>query len=456
MLVSVILMVLWFFVALGILVTIHEFGHFYMARRCGVKVIRFSVGFGKPLYTWRDRLGTEYTLAAIPLGGYVKMLGEQDDEIHPDEKAMAFTQKTVWQRMSIAAAGPIANFILAAVLYFILALMGGSGIAPVVGDLPKDGLAATVGLREGDEILAIDGETVATWSDVFSQLIRRIGDTGNIQLDVKAHSSSNSFAERTIRVPIDNWLGDDSEPDIFAEIGIERFVPDVEPIVEQVIEGSPAELAGLQSGDRVISADGNVVESWLQWVDYVRARPNVSIALLVDRQGQQLTMELTPERVQAGGESIGRAGVSTAIAWPPEMIRSIEYSVVGAIGRGFERTWEQSVFILSFIKKLVFAEVTVKNLSGSFTIAQAAGESAKAGFASYLTFLAFLSVSLGVFNLMPLPVLDGGHLLYYAIEAIKGSPVSEKIQIISYQLSLFLVLGIMVVAHVNDLVRIFS
>lgn len=453
---SVLLMILWFFVALGILVTIHEFGHFYMARRCGVKVIRFSVGFGKLLYTWRDRLGTEYTLAAIPLGGYVKMLGEQEDDIHPDDKAMAFTQKTVGQRMSIAAAGPIANFILAAMLYFIVALMGGSGIAPVVGDLPSNGLAAEAGLREGDEILAVDGEMVVTWSDVFSQLIRRIGDTGNIQLDVKAHTSTNSFAERTVRIAIDNWLGDDSEPDIFAELGIESFVPDVEPIVEQVIEGSPAEVAGLQKGDRVISADGRVMASWLQWVDYVRARPDVSIVLLVQRQGQQLSMELTPERVQANDENIGRAGVSTAIAWPPEMIRSIEYNFIEAVGRGFERTWEQSVFILSFIKKLIFAEVTVKNLSGSFTIAQAAGESAKAGFTSYLTFLAFLSVSLGVFNLMPLPVLDGGHLLYYAIEAIKGSPVPEKVQIISYQLSFFLVLGIMVIAHVNDLVRILS
>jgi regulator of sigma E protease len=455
-LMSIVLMVLWFLVALGILVTFHEFGHFYMARRCGVKVIRFSVGFGKPLYTWRDRLGTEYTLAAIPLGGYVKMLDERDDDVHPDEIAQAFTQKTVWQRIAIVAAGPIANFILAALLYFILALMGSSGVVSVVGDLPEDGVAAFAGLQEGDEILAVDGKAVLTWSDVYAQLLRRIGDTGNIQLDVKVHTSSNTYAERSLNLPIRHWLADDSQPDVLGVLGIKPFTPDTQAIIEQVIKGSAAEIAGLQVGDQVLAVDGVKIQSWMQWVDYVRSRPNVNIALAIDRQGEMLMVILTPEKVKVDNDYIGRAGVSAMIEWPENMILHIEYGFVEAIEQGLVKTWEQSVFILSFIKKLIFVDVSIKNLGGSFTIAQVAGESASAGFSSYLAFLAFLSVSLGVFNLMPIPVLDGGHLLYYAIEAIKGSPVSEKIQMASYQVSLVLVFSIMVVAHVNDLVRIFS
>ena len=453
---SLLLTILWFFLALGILVTFHEFGHFYIARRCGVKVIRFSVGFGKPLLSWTDRSGTEYTLSAIPLGGYVKMLDEREGKVHPDELAMSFTQKTVWQRMAIVVAGPVANFILAVVLYFVLALMGSTGVAPVVGALPENGVAATVGLRENDEIIAVDGQAVSTWSDTFSRIVRRVGDTGAIQLDVKRHDSQNTFAERSLLLPIEDWLGDAQEPDIFNELGIVRYIPDAEPIIQQVIADSAAAHAGLQENDRIISADGQPVLTWMQWVKYVRSKPDTAVALQVERDGQFLPIILTPTSVNESDQRIGKAGVAAAIAWPESMIRPIEYSFFGAIVKGVEKTWEQSTFILSFIKKLILADVSTKNLSGSFTIAQVAGDSANAGLASYLAFLAFLSVSLGVFNLMPIPVLDGGHLLYYVIEVIKGSPVSEKIQVVGYQMGLFFVLSIMVVAHVNDLVRIFS
>jgi regulator of sigma E protease len=454
---SVLLMILWFFLALGILVTFHEFGHFYIARRCGVKVIRFSVGFGKSLYTWRDSTGTEFTLAAIPLGGYVKMLDEREGDVSAHELSMAFSQKSVWQRMAIVVAGPVANFILAIVLYFILALMGSTGLAPVVGELPSGSLAATSGLQQNDEIIAVDGQTVATWSEVFSQWLFRIGDTGNIQFTVKPYPASNNPSiERTIQLPISAWLADESNPDFFNALGIVRFTPNIEPIVEQVLEDSAAEKAGIQVGDRIIEADGQGMSSWQHWVEYVRERPEVAIDLLLSREGKRIKVLLVPKSIKQSERVIGQAGVSTAVSWPEAMIRPIEYSVWGAIQKGVTQTWDRSIFILSFIKKLVFAEVSTKNLSGSFTIAQVAGDSAKAGLASYLAFLAFLSVSLGVFNLMPIPVLDGGHLLYYAVEVVKGSPVSDKIQLVGYQLGLFFVLGVMVVAHVNDLVRLFS
>lgn len=454
---SILLTALWFFLALGILVTIHEFGHFYIARRCGVKVIRFSVGFGKPLCSWRDRFGTEYTLAAIPLGGYVKMLDEREGEVASNELSMAFTQKTVWQRMAVVIAGPVANFILAIFLFFILALMGNTGVAPVMGELPSEGLAAQSGLQENDEITSVDGKSVTTWSDVFSRLLYRVGDTGTIKLEVRPYLVGGGIsAQRVVDLPISQWLNDNDKPDFFKELGIVRFIPDAEPVIEQVVEGSAAEIAGLQVGDKIIEADGQIVDSWQAWVEYVRARADVSIRLLVVRNDQNIPLFLVPKSTQQAGKTIGLAGISTSISWPENMIRPIEYTFVEAVVQGVSQTWDQSVFILSFIKKLILAEVSTKNLSGSLTIAQVAGDSAKAGLASYLAFLAFLSVSLGVFNLMPIPVLDGGHLLYYVVEAVKGSPVSEKIQLVGYQMGLFLVLGLMIVAHVNDVVRLFS
>lgn len=456
--------VLWFLLALGILVTIHEFGHFYVARRCGVKVIRFSVGFGKPLLRWRDRLGTEYTLAAIPLGGYVKMLDEREGEVDSSEHALTFNHKTVWQRMAIVSAGPVANFILAIILYFILALMGGTGVAPVLGLIPEDGVAAQSGARSGDEIFAVDGKSVATWGEVFSSLVSRVGDTGNIELKLKAFNEgrdvgvidSTSNTVNAVSLPITRWLFDNDQPDFFDALGIVQYIPDGVPIINRVLADSAADKAGLQVGDRILAADNLPISGWQQWVSYVRVRPDIQIALDVEREGQLITLDITPALTDSNGEKVGLVGVSSSLTWPDSMIRPIEYTFSGAVLKGFSQTWERSAFILQFIKKLIFAEVSTKNLSGTLTIAQAAGDSAKAGVKSYLAFLAFLSVSLGVFNLLPIPVLDGGHLLYYVIEVLKGSPVSEKIQLVGYQVGFVMVISIMVLAHINDFVRLFS
>lgn len=457
----ILLNILYFLLALGILVTFHEFGHFYIARRCGVKVLRFSVGFGKPLLTWRDSRGTEYVLAAIPLGGYVKMLDEREGNVAPEELSSAFSQKTVWQRMAIVVAGPVANFILAIFLYFILALSGSTGIAPVIGELPVDGVAAQAGLQAGEEIVSVDGKAVNTWNAVFSALLHRIGETGEIVFEVQPSGYLDKVHDthrpRTIRVPIDRWLHSSEEPDLFGELGIVQFLPDTDVIIDQVIKGSAADLAGLQSGDKVISVDGDEISSWRKWVEYVRARPDIAIELKVLRQQENFDISLVPRAVKdENGVEVGQAGVSAPIAWPKEMVRKVEYSLFEAVGEGVVRTGETASLILSFIKKLIFADVSSKNLSGSFSIAQAAGDSADAGVLYYIAFIAYLSVSLGVLNLLPIPVLDGGHLLYYVIEWVKGSPVSEKVQMVGYQIGFFCIVGVMILAHVNDLLRIFS
>jgi regulator of sigma E protease len=457
----ILLNILYFLLALGILVTFHEFGHFYIARRCGVKVLRFSVGFGRPLLTWRDSRDTEYVLAAIPLGGYVKMLDEREGNVAPEELSSAFSQKTVWQRMAIVVAGPVANFILASFLYFILALFGSTGIAPVVGELPTDGVAAQAGLKVGDEIVSVDGKSVSTWSAVFSALLHRIGETGEIVFEVQASGYLDNLLEtnrpRTVRVPIERWLHSSEEPDLFNKLGVVRFLPDSDVVIDQVIKGSAADLAGLQSGDQVLSVDGGEISSWRKWVEYVRARPSIPIKLRVLRQQEDFDMFLVPESVKSeDGIDVGQAGVSAPISWPKEMVRKVEYSLFEAIWEGFSKTGETASLILSFIKKLILADVSSKNLSGSFSIAQAAGDSADAGVLYYIAFIAYLSVSLGVLNLLPIPVLDGGHLLYYVIEWAKGSPVSEKVQMIGYQIGLFCILSVMILAHVNDLLRIFS
>jgi regulator of sigma E protease len=450
--------VLWFLLALGILVTFHEFGHFYVARRCGVKVLRFSVGFGKSLYSWRDRHGTEFVLAAIPLGGYVKMLDEREGEVPVDQLPMAFTQKSVWQRIAIVVAGPIANFILAILFYCVLALIGIKGVAPVIGSVNENSLAANAQLTANDEIISVGGKNTPTWTSVMEQLANSIGNTGSLDIEVKPFSSLSDGvgAATTKTVQLERWLYDSDRPDLLAELGVQPYQPETDWMISRIIDGGAAQQAGLQEGDKLISADGQYFDTWVSWVDYVRSHPGQAIQLEVLRNGSRLLVEITPDEVRENNQLVGKVGLGTTMAWPEGMVRESNYSLVESVGYGFSKTWEQAVVILSFLKKLITLDVSVKSMGGTFTIAQVAGDTASAGLDYYLAFLAFFSVSLGVFNLLPIPVLDGGHLLFYIIEAIKGRPLPEKVQLIGYQLGLFVVVSIMVVAHYNDLVRLFS
>lgn len=438
---------------LAILVAIHEFGHFWVARRCGVKVLRFSIGFGTRLFNWHDRLGTEYSISAIPLGGYVKMLDEREGEVPAEELHRAFNRKPVLQRIAVVAAGPLANFLLAIVAYWFLYMAGESGYVPLIGEVEPDSVAAVAGLEAGQEIVAVDGGETPTWQALSFRLLDRIGDTGTIAFAVK-YSDSDVIYES--KVAIDQWLSDQEEPDLFAGLGLSLYIPPIPPVVGEVVADSPAAAAGMQTGDKVLRADGVDMPLWMDWVDYVRPRAGQPIEVEFQREGETLRAVIVPETAtDEKGAEIGRVGLAVATPqMPPDMVRQYTRGPVESLGAAVGRTWELSVFTLKSIKKMLQGLISPKNLSGPITIAKVATASAKSGLESYISFLALLSVSLAVLNLLPIPVLDGGHLLFYTIELLAGRPVPEKIQAVGYQLGLFMVLGIMLLALYNDFTRL--
>ncbi len=440
-------------ITLGVLVAVHEYGHFWVARRCGVKVLRFSIGFGKSLYTWHDRHGTEYCIAMVPLGGYVKMLDEREGEVPAGELEQAFNRKPVLQRIAVVAAGPLANFALAILAYWVLFMGGESGYAPVIGSVESGSVADAAGLKAGQEIVAVDGEKTPTWQALSFRLLDRIGDTGSIRFTVKEPGSDMLLQSEA---PLQRWLSDQEEPDLLGGLGLAMFTPEVPPVVDEVVADSPAARAGLKVGDRILSADGIPMAQWMDWVDYVRERPGQRIELELSRDGQLQSTVIIPDgEADASGTLIGRVGVAVAMpAMPPEMIRQFQRGPLQSLGAAVTRTGELVSFTLGSIKKMLQGLISPKNLSGPITIAKVASASAKSGLESWIGFLALLSVSLGVLNLLPIPVLDGGHLLYYTMELLAGRPVPEKIQALGYQLGLFMILGIMALALYNDFARL--
>ncbi|AUG00604.1 zinc metallopeptidase RseP [Pseudomonas sp. 09C 129] len=449
---SALYMIVGTLIALGVLVTFHEFGHFWVARRCGVKVLRFSVGFGMPLLRWHDRQGTEFVIAAIPLGGYVKMLDEREGEVPVDQLDQSFNRKSVRQRIAIVAAGPVANFLLALVFFWGLAMLGSEQVRPVIGSVEAGSIAAKAGLSSGQEIVAIDGEPTLGWSAVNLQLVRRLGESGTLQLLVREQGST---ADSPRELVLDNWLKGTDEPDPIRSLGIRPWRPELAPVLAELDPKGPAQAAGLKTGDRLLTLDGQPLTDWQQVVDWVRVRPDTKIVLRVERDGAQIDVPVTlaargKEKVASG--YLG-AGVK-AVDWPPEMLREVSYGPLAAIGEGARRTWTMSVLTLDSLKKMLFGELSVKNLSGPITIAKVAGASAQSGVADFLNFLAYLSISLGVLNLLPIPVLDGGHLLFYLIEWARGRPLSDRVQGWGIQIGISLVVGVMLLALVNDLGRL--
>ncbi|AQQ68071.1 RIP metalloprotease RseP [Microbulbifer agarilyticus] len=444
---------IWALVALGVLVSFHEFGHFIVARWCGVKVLRFSIGFGKRLVSRYDRHGTEFTVSAIPLGGYVKFLDERESAVAPEDLDRAFNRKNVWQRIAIAAAGPLANFLLAIVLFWGVFMGGTSGPVPIVDDVEQGSLAAYAGLEEGQEIIAIDDQPTPTWQALNWRLANRLGDSGHIKFSVRYPDSP---LEYHMYADIDRWLAGQEVADPLAEVGVKLWIPEVSMQLAQVVDGSPAAKGGLKAGDEIIATDGRDFSGWEEWTSYIKARPEQQVMVTVVRDGAEQAVSITPEEVTLdSGEKIGRIGVlPVAASWPEERVRRYHYGVLGALSKGLEETWSKTVFTLNSLKKLLFGELSTRNLSGPITIAKVAGTSADAGWQSFLSLLALLSISLGVLNLLPIPVLDGGHLLYYGIEAIKGSPVSERVQMIGLQVGMAMVLGIMALALYNDILRL--
>lgn len=449
---SALYMIVGTLVALGVLVTFHEFGHFWVARRCGVKVLRFSVGFGTPLLRWHDRQGTEFVVAAIPLGGYVKMLDEREGDVPADQLDQSFNRKTVGQRIAIVAAGPVANFLLAIAFFWVLAMMGSQQVRPVIGAVESGSLAAQAGLVAGQEIVSIDGQPTVGWSNVNLQLVRRLGESGAIQVAVRGPDSDVESAHQLV---LHDWLKGADEPDPIKSLGIRPWRPELPAVLAELDPKGPAQAAGLKTGDKLLSMNGQAINDWQQVVDWVRLRPAARVDLRVERDGVALEVPVVLAARGEGDAATGYLGAGVkGVDWPPAMIREVSYGPVAAIGEGVKRTWTMSVLTLDSLKKMLFGELSVKNLSGPITIATVAGASAQSGVADFLNFLAYLSISLGVLNLLPIPVLDGGHLLFYLIEWARGRPLSDRVQGWGMQIGISLVVGVMLLALVNDLGRL--
>ncbi len=438
-------------VALGVLVTIHEFGHFWVERRCGVRVLRFSVGFGKPLFSWRDRHGTEFAVAAIPLGGYVKMLDGRESSLKPEQESEAFNLKPVGQRIAVVAAGPVANFILAFVFFWVLAMLGSVQPKPVIGQVLPNSLAAQAGLQSGLEIVAIDGKSVTNWGDINIRLLQRLGETGQLQLE--AQIPGNSIANK-YQIALQEWEKGSQELNPIQSLGLEPWRPQARALLTSIQALGPAEMAGLQEQDLILAIDGQPIDEWQQVVDLVQQKPGQLAKFLVERGAASHSFEVMLGS-REDNPQLGYLGAgATADAWPEQMLIEVSHGPVAAIGHALSRTWEMSAMTLVSIKKMLFGELSAKNLSGPITIAKVAGASAESGLRSFLGFLAYLSISLGVLNLLPIPVLDGGHLLFYTAEWLRGRPLSEKVQIWGMQIGMALVLCVMFFAVFNDIARL--
>ncbi len=453
---SALITVASFLITVGVLVVIHELGHYAVARMAGVKILRFSVGFGRPL--WTRRLGpdaTEWVVAAVPLGGYVKMLDEREGEVAARERHRAFNNKPVGWRILVVLAGPAANFLLAFVLYWALFVAGLPGLKPVVGDPPRNSPAAVAGLANGDTLKRIEDEPVYTWTDVRWLLLKEAVKRGSVAVEVE--SAGGSQGSR--RLDLGGITKDDLDRDFLGKLGLRPFQPDVPALVGRVAEGGAAERAGFAAGDLVVAVDGRKVATWVEFTSAVRASPGRTLGFVVERGGRRLELRGTPDPVGEGEARFGRLGVEAG----PELRRQYErmtttvrYGPLEAAARAAHKVLDLSVFSVKMLGRMIVGDVSWKNLSGPITIADYAGQSAQLGWVSYLGFLALVSVSLGVLNLLPIPLLDGGHLVYYLAEIVKGSPVSERTMEIGQRVGLALLLGLTFFAFYNDLNRLFT
>lgn len=445
-----------FIVALGLLIVFHEYGHYQVARWCDVKVLRFSVGFGKPFFV--KRLGkdqTEWALSAFPLGGYVKMLDEREGEVAPEERHRAFNRKSVWQRSAIVAAGPVANFLLAILFYWLLFMMGVSGMKPVMGKITPSTPAAFAGFREGDMITRINQEQITTWQDarwiLLSHAVDKLPD-----ITVETVGQNREITLHTL--DLSGTGPDDLNEDFLKRIGLNIYQPAMPPVIGKVVPDSAASRAGLLPDDGILSVNSKNIADWEDLVQQIRSHPGETLSLMVRRGEATLALSVMTEVANEKTGKTGKIGIGPKAdqAAFEELLVEVSYPAGKALTQAARKTWETSVFTLQMLWKMIAGDVSWKNISGPITIADYAGQSAKMGTAAYIGFLALISISLGVMNLLPVPVLDGGHLMYYLVEIIKGSPLSDKAMETGQQAGMTILFVLMAFALYNDINRFVS
>ena len=448
--------VLAFIVALGVLITFHEFGHYLVARWNGVKVLRFSVGFGRPIFC--KRLGkdqTEWVIAAIPLGGYVKMLDEREGEVKPEDLPRSFNQQSVARRFAIVSAGPIANFLLAIFLYWVIFILGVSGVKPILGTVEPATPAAFAAFEVEETIQKIEGEAVLSWQDVRWQLLTHAIDKKQ-RVSVETINPQGDIALRNL--DLSHLSADDLDGDFLQKIGLNFYQPVIQPVIAQVMPDGAAYRAGLIEGDEILAVNDEDIFGWMELVEVIQDNPGQSLMLAVLRRNEVINIAVIPETVTEQGKQIGKVGIAPLIdpAMLEKLMVTVSYPATVATVKAIERTWETTLLTFRMIGKMVTGDVSWKNVSGPISIADYAGQSAQMGLAAYIGFLALISISLGVLNLLPIPILDGGHLMFYIVEMIKGSPVSEKAMYIGQQIGVAMLFTLMVFAIFNDITRIFS
>ncbi|MBS0588307.1 MAG: RIP metalloprotease RseP [Proteobacteria bacterium] len=445
-----------FIIALGILITFHEFGHYLVARWNGVKVLRFCIGFGQPIF--RKRWGkdqTEWVIAAIPLGGYVKMLDENEGRVAAEDLPRAFNRQPVARRFAIVAAGPIANFLLAIVLYWLLFILGVTGMKPVLGPVEPATPAAHANFTEGETIVSIENEPVASWQDARWTLLRYAIDQS---ADVTIQTASKNGEINWRKLDLSHVDPDKLNENFPGIIGLTSYQPTVKPVIGQVIAASVGDKAGLLAGDEIIAVDDTEIHTWMDFVKVIRSSPGRTLELEIWRNGQTIVLSVTPENAAENSKQIGKIGVAPVVnqAEFDELLVTIHYPPGKALQKALEKTWETTVLTLQMLAKMITGDVSLKNVSGPISIADYAGQSAQMGLVSYLAFLALISVSIGILNLLPIPILDGGHLMYYLIEIIRGGPLPDKIIIIGQRIGMALLLTLMIFAIYNDINRLIT
>ncbi len=439
---------IFFIIALSLLVVIHEFGHYWVARRCGVKVLRFSVGFGQKLWSKQLKNGTEFVIAALPLGGYVKMLDEREAPVAEAELDEAFNRQPLRNRVAIVSAGPIANLLFAVFAYWVIMVIGVPGLKPIIDNVTADSPAAMAQLLPGEEIIAVNGEATPTVNSLFQQWLKFAQSGETVTMTIR---STDIETTKQLTLPT---IGLDDAGSLFRQIGIKTVQPDMPPILGEIVADSPAERAGLKTGDEFISANGKQLSSWQGWVALIQSSADEDMSIEILRDGQVQQLNITPAADENNVGRIGAAVNTEGYEIPAELRSELRYGPLAAIPQAFSQTWQFSVTTLSGLWGMLVGTVSSDNLGGPIAIAQFAGDSAQQGFIAFISFLAMISISLGILNLLPVPVLDGGHLLMYFFEWVRGKPLPESVQIQGQKIGLFLILLLMVFAFTNDIARL--